>query len=127
MWKIISWPVRKLRNYTRALNTSLEAPNTIKEAYTNGFSYVTKVTGVTAGVAGIGKGTVDALEAYACNDGICFVVSCVGTVADGLHIAASFVPGPNFTAVVTVPVSVGCKVFVAACKSAKALPWKPKC
>jgi hypothetical protein len=36
--------------------------------------------------------------------------------------APSFVPGPIFTAVVTVPLSVGCKVFVWCCKRSK-LAW----
>lgn len=63
------------------------------------------------------------LEAVACQDGICAVVSGIGVCADGLSMAASFIPGPNVTTVVTLPVSVGCKVFVYCCKKAKKMPW----
>ena len=86
------------------------------------FTYVTKVTGATTGAAGAAKGTVDLAEALACQDGICAFVSAVGVAADGLQICTSFIPGPNVTAVVTMPVSVGCKVFVWCCKKSK-LPW----
>lgn len=54
------------------------------------------------------------LEAIACQDGVC---------GDGLSIATSFIPGPNVTTVVTVPISMGCKVFVYCCKRAKSIPW----
>ena len=86
-------------------------------------TYVTKVTGVSTGAAGAEKGTVDMLEAIACQDGVCAVVSGIGVCADGLSIAASFIPGPNVTTVVTVPISVGCKVFVYCCKKVKKMPW----
>ena len=87
------------------------------------FTYITKVTGVSTGAAGAAKGTVDMLEAVACQDGVCAVVSGIGVCADGLSMATSFIPGPNITTVVTVPVSVGCKVFVYCCKRAKKMPW----
>lgn len=86
-------------------------------------TYITKVTGVSIGAAGVTKGTVDMLEAVACQDGVCAVVSGIRIYADGLSMAASFIPGPNVTTVVTVPVSVGCKVFVYCCKKAKSMPW----
>jgi len=69
------------------------------------------------------KGTVDTLEAIACQDGICAIVSGIGVCADTLSVAASFIPGPNVTTVITVPISVGCKVFVHCCKKAKKMPW----
>lgn len=72
--------------------------------------------GVSTGAA---KGTVDMLEAVACQDGICAVISSIGVCADGLSMAASFIPGSNVTTVVTVPVSVGCKVFFYCCKKVK--------
>ena len=84
---------------------------------------MTKVTGVSTGAVGVAKGTVDMLEAVACQDGVCAVVSGIGVCADGFSMAASFIPGPNVTTVVTVPVSVGCKVFVYCCKKAKKMPW----
>lgn len=120
--KTASWPFRKVYNYTKSINTALEAPTMIKESTNKGFIYVTKLSGATTGAAGAAKGTADALEALACQDGVCFVVSCIGTTADTLQIIASFVPGPNVTALVTTPISVGCKVFVWCCKKSK-LPW----
>lgn len=120
--QFLSWPVRKLGNYTKSINTFLEAPTAISNTYSKTFTYVSKVTGVTVGATGAAKGSVDAIEALACQDGVCFVVSCIGVGADALHMAASFVPGPNFTAVATVPISASCKVFVWCCKRSK-IPW----
>lgn len=87
-----------------------------------GLTIVTKTTGLTFGTMGAAKGTTDLAEAILCQDGICATVSAIGLAADGLQIIASFVPGPNVTVVVTLPVSVGCKVFVECCKRSK-LPW----
>lgn len=101
-------------NVNRIINLPTSADKT--------FTYVTKVTGATTGAAGAAKGTVDLAEAIACQDGVCAFVSAVGVAADGLQICTSFIPGPNVTAVVTMPVSVGCKVFVWCCKKSK-LPW----
>lgn len=125
MWKIVSiatWPIRKVFNYTKGVNDLLQSPIIVGNAANNGVTYVTKITGATTGSVGFAKGSVDAMEALACRDGICFVVSCIGTSADGLQILASFVPGPNVTALFTTPVSWGCKVFVYCCKKSK-LPW----
>lgn len=83
IFKLLRWPIRKLANYTKPINTLLEAPNKIS------ISYFTKVTGVTCRAAGAAKGSVDALEALealACQDVICFVVSCIRVGADGLDI-----------------------------------------
>ena len=120
--KVVSWPARKVWNYTKSLNTLLEAPTGVKEGVTSGLEWCSKLVGSTTGAAGAAKGSVDAMEALACQDGVCFIVSCVGIGADSLQIVASFVPGPNLTALVTTPISVGCKVFVWACKKSK-LPW----
>jgi hypothetical protein len=125
MWKIVkiaTWPVRKVYNYTKGVNDLLQSPTLVGNAANDGIEYVTKITGATTGAVGAAKGAVDAAEALACQDGVCFVVSCVGTAADGLQIIASFVPGPNVTALVTTPISWGCKVFVYCCKKSK-LPW----
>jgi hypothetical protein len=124
--KVISWPARKVYGYVASINTALEAPTQIKEATNKGFTYVTKLSAATTGSAGAAKGTVDALEALACQDGVCFIVSCIGVGADTLQVFASFVPGPNITALVTTPISLGCKVFVWCCKRSK-LPWKNNC
>lgn len=105
------------------MNDSTDKIVRISETADKTLTYVTKVTGVSTGVAGVAKGTVDMLEAVACQDGVCAVVSGIGVCADGLSIAISFIPGPNVTTVVTVPVSVGCKVFVYCCKKAKKMPW----
>lgn len=125
MWKflkITTWPVRKVYNYTLGVNDLIQSSTVIGNAANNGITYVTKITGATTGSMGFAKGSVDALEALACQDGVCFFVSCVGATADGLQIVASFVPGPNVTALITTPVSFGCKVFVYCCKQSK-LPW----
>jgi hypothetical protein len=108
------------------INDSVEKVAKITDKADQGFTYVTKVAGISVGAGGAAKGTVDFLEALVCQDGVCAVVSAVGVCADGLSIATSFIPGPNITTVVTVPISVGCKVFVYCCKNAK-LPWKRMC
>lgn len=109
----------KVFRYPESLNTVLEAPLGVKEQTGKTFIFVTKLTGATTGAAGAAKGAVDAAEAFACGDGVCFVVSCVGVAADFLQVVAIFVPGPNVTALVTTPISVGCKVFVWCCKRSK--------
>lgn len=101
-------------NVNRVVNLPTNADKT--------FTYITKVTGATTGAAGAAKGTVDLAEALACQDGICAFASALGVAADGLQICTSFIPGPNVTSVVTMPVSVGCKVFVWCCKKSK-LQW----
>jgi hypothetical protein len=120
--KQVTWPIRKIYNYTKGINDALQSPTVVGNAANEVFEYTTKIVGGTTGAAGAAKGSSDALEALACQDGVCFVVSCVGTAADTLQIIASFVPGPNVTALVTTPISVGCKVFVWCCKKSK-LPW----
>lgn len=116
------WPFRKAMNYTKALNNLLESPTNLGNKGNFIYERVTKITGATTGACGFGKGASDALEAFACQDGICFVVSCIGTSADVLQVMASYVPGPNVTITVTLPISWGCKVFVYCCKHSK-LPW----
>lgn len=120
--QIALWPARKIFNYTKSINTLLEAPTGIKEKADKALVWTSKLVGATTGSAGAAKGTVDALEALACQDGVCFIVSCVGVGANTLQVMTSFVPGPNVTALVTTPISVGCKVFVWCCKRSK-LPW----
>lgn len=120
-WSVPGWT--RVVTVVKNINNSTDNMVKISEAADNTLTYVTKVTGVSTGAAGAAKGTVDMLEAVACQDGICAVVSGIGICADGLSMAASFIPGPNVTTVVTVPVSVGCKVFVYCCKKAKKMPW----
>ena len=104
------------------MNDALQSPTKIGNAANSGIEYTTKLTGATTGAARLAKGTLDPAEAVICRYGICFIVSCVGMAADILQIVASFVPGPNVTALVTTPISVGSKVFVWSCKKSK-LPW----
>ena len=110
--------------YDEIVNINISAGKLtgIKEPVSNGVKYVTKVTGATTGSMGAAKGTVDFVEAVACQDGVCAFVSGVGVIADGLQICTSFIPGPNVTTVITMPVSWGCKTFVWCCKRSK-LPW----
>jgi hypothetical protein len=110
-------------NTLKKIDSSVGNIAKITETTDKTLNYVTKVTGVTTGAAGAAKGTVDFMEAVACQDGVCAVVSVIGVCADGLSIATSFIPGPNITTIITVPISVGCKVFVWCCKNSK-LPWR---
>jgi hypothetical protein len=116
--KIVMFIPNKLISINKNVDKILEFPETTDKLFT----YVTKVTGATTGAAGVAKGSVDLAEAIACKDGICAFVSAIGVTADGLQICTSFIPGPNVTALVTMPISLGCKVFVWCCKKSK-LPW----
>ena len=126
IFQIVTFVPKKIYNYTKALNTALEVPLGVSKKLSDSETYLTKLFGGTTGACGFGKGAADAAEAYACQDGVCFVVSCVGVAADGLQIIACWVPGPNITNLVTMPVSWGCKTFVWSCKN-KTLPWKAGC
>ena len=116
--KIVLFIPNKIISINNNVNKIISLPETADKTFT----YVTKVTGATTGAAGVAKGTVDLAEAIVCQDGVCAVVSAIGVCADGLQICTSFIPGPNVTAIVTIPISVGCKVFVWCCKRSK-LPW----
>ena len=126
--KKIIWfiPNKFIPNKLIAINNSIDKTINLPETADRTFTYITKLTGATTGAAGAAKGTVDLVEALTCQDGVCAFVSAVGVAADGLQICASFIPGPNVTAIVTTPISVGCKAFVWCCKTAK-LPWKSLC
>ena len=119
---VIKKVVMYIPNKLIAINKSIDKIISIPDKADKTFRYVTKVTGATTGVSGAAKGSVDFAEALACQDGVCAFVSAVGVAADGLQIWTSFIPGPNVTAVVTMPISVGCKIFVWCCKKSK-LPW----
>jgi hypothetical protein len=119
-WSLPGWT--RLVTTVKNINDSTDNMVKISETADKTLTYLTKVTGVSTGAAGAAKGTVDLLEAVACQDGVCAVVSGIGVCADGLSMATSFIPGPNVTTLVTVPVSVGCKVFGYCCKRAK-MPW----
>lgn len=124
--KVVTFIPRKAWNYTKSLNTLLEAPAGFSKKMSDFEKYITKLIGGTTGAMGVGKGAADAAEAIACQDGVCFIVSCVGVTADGLQMLASWAPGPNITTLITMPISAGCKTFVWACKN-KTLPWKGGC
>lgn len=116
--KVIMFIPNKLVAINNNVDKIINLPNRADKTFT----YITKVTGATTGAAGAAKGSTDLIEAIACQDGICAFISAVGVAADGLQICASFIPGPNVTTIVTMPISVGCKVFVWCCKKSK-LPW----
>lgn len=112
----------KIYNSFVQINVKSATLTGVGDKLSDGAKVVTKVTGATTGAAGFAKGSVDVVEAIACQDGICATISSIGCVADALQIVASFAPGPNVTAIITTPISVGCKVFVWCCKKSK-LPW----
>lgn len=124
--KIITFVPRKIFNYTNNINKALEAPTAIGNKMSDFEKWITKLFGTTTSSGLLARGSVDAAEAYACNDGVCFYVSCVGMMFDALGMVANFVPGPNITQVITLPGSTFCKVFVLNCKN-KTLPWKGGC
>jgi len=113
--KVVMFVPNKLIAINNNANKVINFPETVDKSFT----YITKVTGVTAGAAGAAKGSVDFAEAIACQDGICAFVSGVGVAADGLQICTSFIPGPNVTSIITITISVGCKMFVWCCKKSK--------
>lgn len=115
---IVLWVPKKLVLINENVNKIISLPDKVEKSFT----YFTKVSGATIGAGNLAKGSVDFAEAVACQDGMCATISAIGVVADGLQICTSFIPGPNVTAVVTLPVSVGCKIFVYCCKRSK-LPW----
>lgn len=117
--KVVFFIPHKLSVINSNVDKLISVPNKAEKT----FKYTTKVVGATTGAAGIGKGSSDFLEAVACQDRVCAVVSAVGVAADTLQVCTSFIPGPNVTSVVTIPISFGCKVFVWSCKKSK-LPWR---
>lgn len=85
-WSILGW---KLINTTlQNVNNSTDHLLKFSGKSTKTLDYVTKVTGVSTGAAGAAKETVDVLEAVACTDDVCAVVSGVGVCADCLSMAA---------------------------------------
>lgn len=119
-WSVPSWA--RVIQTVKNVNDSTDNLVKISETADKTLTYVTKVTGVSTGTAGVGRGSVDMLKAIVCQYGVCAAVSILEACADTLSIATSFILGPNVTTVVTVPVSVGCKVFVYCCKKAKRMP-----
>jgi hypothetical protein len=116
--KVVLFIPNKLVKINSAIEKGLGLPEKAEKGYVLG----TKVLGAGTGAVQAGKGTVDLAEAIVCQDGICAVVSGIGLAADCLQICASYVPGPNVTIAVTIPVSYFCKTFVWACKRSK-LPF----
>lgn len=99
--------LNKLTIINKNSNRIINFPENAEKTYV----YVTKITGATTGAAGVAKGSIDFAEAVACSDGIYAFISAVG-----LQISTSFIPGPNVTSVITMPISVGYKVLVYCCK-----------
>jgi hypothetical protein len=108
------------------LHSFLEKYGAIEHKWTILETYTTKMFGGSTGEAILGKRASDAAIAYACEDGVCFIVSCVGCGFDALQFLASFVSGLNITSLITLPGSLCCKTFVWACKN-QTFPWKKEC
>lgn len=123
---VVTFIPRKLYNYTEAINVALQAPLAIKDKMTASEIFYTRLIGTTSSSVLFAKGAKDAATALVCQDGVCFVISCIGCAADSLGFVANFVPGPNVTQIVTVSISAGCKTFVWCCKG-ELLPWKKIC
>lgn len=126
VFKIITFVPRKVITYAKSINTALMAPLELKEKMSAFEVACTKMFGTTSAGILFGKGAADAAEAIACDDKVCFVVSCIGCGFDTLGFVTNFVPGPNVTQIITIPGSMCCKVFVKSCKL-KTLPWKGGC
>jgi len=123
VYKVITFVPRKVFNYTSSLNKLLKAPLVITEKMSAFEIWCTRMFGTCTAGPLFGLGAADAVEAYACDDGICFLISCIGCGFDVIGFLTNFVPGPNITQIITLPGSAGCKVFVHACKN-RTLPWK---
>lgn len=122
VFKIVKKAVIYIPNKLVTINKNINKVINFPETADKTFTYVTKVNGVATGVAGAAIRAVYFAEAVACQDGVCALISVIGVTADGLQICTSFIPGPNVTAILTMPISVGCKVFVWCCKKSKS-PW----
>ena len=59
------------------VNDSTDNMVKISETADKTFTYVTKVTGVSTGAAGVAKGIVDMLEAVVCQYGVGVVISAI--------------------------------------------------
>ena len=123
---IVTFVPRKVYKYTKSLNTAFGTPLVVSKKLSEFETYITKLFGGTTGACGFGKRVTDIAEVYACQDGVCFVVSCIGVGADCLQIIAWWVPGLNTTNLVTMPVSWGYKTFIWSLKK-KTFPWKGNC
>ena len=110
--------VQAIKNLNTANSNIVNLTDKADKTYT----FASKLTGVSCGAAGLGKGLSDTVEAFVCQDEVCAVVGLAGICFDTLSLVTSFVPGPNVTALITVPGSIGCKTFVYCCKKSK-LPW----
>lgn len=105
IFRVATFIPKKVWNYPKAINTALEAPIEISEQFSSLKAYLIKLFGATKGSCGLGKGAANAAEALACQGEVCFMVSCIGYIADDLQILAYWVPGPNIITVVTMPLS----------------------
>lgn len=116
--KVVMFIPKKLLAINHNIDKIINRPENTDKTFT----FITKVTRATTGAAGAAKGIVDFAEAVPCQAGVFATVSAIGVAADALQICTSFIPGPNLTAVVTMPISYGYKVFVWCCKRSK-LPF----
>ena len=89
--------------------------STVNKIYKTGQT-ATKTVVTTVGGASLVKGSFDIAEDLVCQDYVCLTVDCIGVCADVLTVLTSFLPGPNVTSVVTIPVSTSCKFFRWCCQ-----------
>lgn len=118
--------IKKGSNFILTMNHTAISVVGVGEKLNDVEKMITKYVAASTGAAGLAKGASDTIEALKCQDGVCAVISGIGCAADTLQIVGSFVPGPNITAVITTPVSVGCKVFVWCCKRGQVI-WLRAC
>ena len=68
----------KLVKINNTVDKAVSLPDTVDKTYI----WTMKITGATTGAAGLAKGSMDFVEAVACQDGICATISAVGVIAD---------------------------------------------
>ena len=120
---VLNFVPRKAFKSTQSINKALEAPLAIGDTFE---SWVTKVFGTTSACALFGKDAFYTTVVYTFYNSVCVIISCIGCSFDALQFVASFVPGPNFTVIVTLSCSTAFKVFVWSCKN-QTLLWKVGC
>ena len=115
MFNFIKKTILFIRKKLVPINNSVNKRWDLPDKADKTFPYATKLVGSSGGSA-------DVIEAVVCQDEICAILSAVGLAADGLEISTFFLPGPNLTGIIPIPVSIGPKLFVYGCKKSK-LAW----
>lgn len=100
----------------QAFNKTFSNAAGVTESAHKTYTHLTKMGGASVCSVGFSKGAIDTMEAVACGDKVCTVVSLIGCTADCVGFVTSYIPGANVSTVITIPISVGCKSFVYFCK-----------